>query len=141
MAGYGTSTAPRDAGNTHALACGLTAVGGGLFLLGMLHLIAVFLPSVGAVFIGVPGDHTDDPSGASTCLRLAGWFVSSGWLVAHFRVARRAIATVWGGRRLQRVAALLSVSGDGILEMLLGGLFFIILLIAGLVSLWSGTIH
>lgn len=121
MAFAETDKLENERGN--ALAWSLTTMGGALFLLGFLRLIFRF-------------DYSADPAPALLLLRLAGWFAVTGWALTYFPFVGR-----WG-RRVCRAARTWSrAPSDGVLEILVGGLIFIVVLLIGMVSLWSRTVR
>ncbi len=124
-----------EPGGTSGLAPALTAVGSALFLLGVLHLSAEVMVSgyVDPVWTG-------DTTAVLTYLKLAGWFATAGWLLQYLPRIRSG-AAVQVRKPVQRLQEVLTTPGDGILEILLGGIAFIVLVLIGMVSLWSGTIR
>ncbi|MES2464595.1 MAG: hypothetical protein V4671_28875 [Armatimonadota bacterium] len=81
---------------------------------------------------------TPDP--ALSLFKFAGWFATAGWLLGHVFRWRTPVAK-FVQTALLRVRSAGRLPVDGILEILLGGLFFIVLLVLGMVSLWAGTIQ
>jgi hypothetical protein len=124
-----------------ALAWALTVLGGALFLLGILRLISGFadayFPYFGCTGVGGP---PPDPTPALLSLKLAGWFVTAGWLLQYFPGVLKT-ATAWVIPSLRRLFRFLVTPGDSILEMLVCGVSFILLILVGMVSLWSGTLR
>lgn len=141
MEAPGTRSRSMESDARSPLIYALSVLGGALFLLGVLRLISDFTASVIPDFGCFLGGRFD-PTPALMCFKLAGWFVTAGWLLQYLPSAlHRVTVGVRKPVQLQRFHTLLTLHGDGILEMLLAGLFFIVVLVLGMVSLWAGTIQ
>ena len=115
-----------------ALAGAMTALGGALFLMGVLRLLPGWAAS--------HPPSSFDPTPVLACLKLAGWFVTAGWVVER-AVVWQAPLRRWLGAAVHRAQTLVKAPADGVLEILIGGVLFIALVLGGMVSLWTHTIH
>lgn len=123
-----------------ALAWAMTALGGALFLLGVLRLLAGLAPGNVPAYLPTCDDSSADPTPALLCLKLAGWFVTAGWVVER-SVVWRAPLQALASAAVRRALVLVRPPADGVLEILIGGILFIVLVLGGMVSLWSQTLR
>jgi uncharacterized membrane protein len=109
----------------------------------VLTLASFALSALGVIHL-VGTDHSlaPDPSPHSSVVafKLAGVCAAAGWLLEQYE-KRRSPVNKWIRRWYLHAQAISRIPADGILEMLVGGLFFIIVLLLGMVSLWSSTVR
>ena len=112
-----------------ALAWAMTALGGSLFLLGVLRLSAGLIPQFQTVhLVGVCDVPDTDCAPVLVCLKLAGWFVTAGWVVERSVVWQTPLRR-WLTAAVRRAQTLLKPPADGVLEVLIGGVLFIVLVL------------
>jgi hypothetical protein len=108
----------------------LTFVSYALSALGVIHLIGSIHPLA----------LEPSPQSSVIAFKFAGVCAAAGWLLGQYEKRWSRIDTMVR-RWYVQVQAICRIPADGILEMLVGGLFFITVVLLGMVSLWLSTIR
>jgi hypothetical protein len=109
----------------------------------ILNLVSYALSALGVIYlIGTNQLLALDPSPHSSVIafKFAGVCAAAGWLLGLYE-KRWSLIEERVRQWYLRVRAICGIPADGILEMLVGGLFFIVMLLLGMVSLWSSTMR
>lgn len=135
-------TSRRQAAPKNSSSRALTLVGFVLFAVGLIHLVIEYQRAGTPPLFCLHCSYRATPSSGSalSAFKLAAWFATAGWLLEQYK-RRQVPINRWFRKGCLRILAFYRIPADGTTEMLVGGIFFIILLLLGMVGLWSGTVR